>query len=496
MADFKEYENYDALGLAELVKKKKVKPIELLESAIDRVEKKNPELNSVILKMYEEGRKTASSELEKGVFEGVPFLIKDLLSAYKGFPLTSGSKAYKNYIPDHDSELIKRFKKTGVVIFGKTNTPEFGLMGITEPKLYGPTRNPWNKDRTPGGSSGGSGSAVASGMVPIASGGDGGGSIRIPASCCGIFGLKPSRGRNPTGPDYGELWQGAAVEHILSRTVRDSAAMLDATLGDDAGTPYTIARPEKTYLSCVDSKPKKLKIAFSTKSPIGAEVHEDCIAAVKDAVELLTQLGHEVIEETPKIDGAAFAKSYITMYFGEVAGEVETAKKILGRNVSRGEFEETTYMLHLLGKAVSAGEFVMALKEWHRFGRIMGAFHETYDLYLTPTLAFPPVKIGELEPKPAEKVLMSVVNTLGLGGLLKATGIVDQIAAQSLAKSPFTQLANLTGQPAMSVPLYWSKENLPIGVQFIAPIGREDRLFNLAGQLEKARPWFNKRPGV
>lgn len=493
MAAFKEYQKYDGLGLAGLVAKKEVSPADLLDAAIEQIEKKNPRLNSVILKMYDHARKSLETQ-GSGPFAGVPFLLKDLLAAYAGVPMSSGSRAYKNYIPPVDSELVKRFKKTGVVILGKTNTPEFGLMAVTEPELHGPTRNPWDTDRTPGGSSGGSASAVSSGMTPIACAGDGGGSIRIPSSHCGIFGLKPSRGRNPTGPYYGEIWQGAVVEHIVSRSVRDSAAMLDATLGDDTGAPYTIQRPTKSYQSLLDGNPGKLKIGFSTKSPIGTEVHAHCKEAVADAAKLLADLGHHVEEADPAFDGQALAKSYLIMYFGEILEEIRSAGENLKRRPRKSDFEATTWMLGLLGKAFSAADFVHAMKEWHKLGRVMGTYHEKYDLFLTPTAAFPPVRIGELQPKPAEKVLMSVINFFGAGKLLKASGIVDQLAEQSLSKTPFTQLANLTGAPAMSVPLYWSSDKLPIGAHFAAAIGREDLLFSLAGQLEKARPWFDRRP--
>jgi amidase len=496
MAGFKEYDKYDALGLAELVRKKKVSPVELCEEAIRRIEKLNPGLNAVITPMYDRGRKAAEGALPKGPFTGVPFLLKDLIHAYAGVPLTSGCKAYRNYVPDYDSELVVRFKKAGVVILGKTNIPEFGLLGITEPELHGPARNPWNPDHTPGGSSGGSAAAVASGMVPFASGNDGGGSIRIPSSCCGLFGLKPSRGRNPTGPEYGELWQGAAAEHVLTRSVRDSAAMLDATQGADIGAPYVIPPPETPYLQEIKKKAGKLRIAFSTRSPIGTEVHHECIKAVESATRLLKDLGHQVAEAVPNVDGKALAKSYITMYFGEVAAEIDRIKLKLGRKAKKADVEPLTWTLGLLGRVFSAADFVEAINLWHGAARAMGRFHEEYDIYMTPTMAYPPVRIGELEPKPAEKVLMSVVNSFGLGRLLKVSGIVDQLAEASLTKTPFTQLANFTGQPAMSVPLHWTEDGLPCGVQFIGRFGDEATLFRLAAQLEKARPWFTKRPAL
>jgi len=496
MAGFREYDQYDALGLAALVRKKEITPQELCEEAISRIDRLNPRMNAVVYRMYNIAHKTLKGSLPEGPFTGVPFLLKDLLTSYAGVPLTMGSKAFQHYVPAHDSELMKRYKSTGVVILGKTNTPEFGLVAYTEPELHGHTRNPWNLEHTPGGSSGGSGAAVASGMVPMASGGDGGGSIRIPASCCALFGLKPSRGRVPTGPEYGEIWQGAAVEHVITRSVRDSAAMLDAICGADPGSPYVIAGPERPFLEEVERDPKPLKIAFTTQSPLGTEVHPECRRAVEEAAQLLAGLGHKVEESKPDIDGIALAKSYLIMYFGEISADIMAMEKVLGRKPRHTDVEGPTWVLNMLGKAFNAGEFVLAMREWNTFTRQMGAFHLKYDIFLTPTLAFPPVKIGELKPKPAEKVLMKIVNPLNLGKLIRLSGIVDKLAIENLAKTPFTQLANLTGQPAVSVPLHWTPDGLPCGVQLIAPFGGEGTLFRLSGQLEKAKPWFENRPPI
>jgi amidase len=494
MGKIAEYVKYDGLGLAELVRKKKVSPQELCEEAISRIEKINPKINAVIYRMYDLARKAAGDNLPNGPFKGVPFLCKDLVSSYAGVPMTKGSKSCKDYVPSQDSELMTRYKATGLIIMGKTNTPEFGLMGVTEPELHGPTRNPWNTDHTPGGSSGGSAAAVASGMVPIASGGDGGGSIRIPASFCGLFGLKPTRGRNPLGPEFGEIWQGAEVEHVLTRTVRDSAAMLDAVNGPDAGAPYVIPKPERPYLSEVSRNPGKLKIAFTVKSPLGTQVHPECKKAVENAARMLEKMGHRVEEAEPRIDGLALAKSYFMLYFGEVAADVEELKNVLGRKLKHTDTEGATWALNLLGRSFSAGEFVLSMRDWNTFSRQMGIFHQTYDLYLTPTTAAPPVRIGELKQKPSEEFILKIINAMNLGGLLKISGITDKLAIEGLSKTPFTQLANLTGLPAMSVPLHWTPEGLPCGVQFIARFGEESVLFRLAGQIEKAKPWFDRRP--
>lgn len=496
MPGFVEYDQYDGLGLAKLVREKKVSPLELCEEAINRIEKLNPVLNAVVTPMFDIGRDAAKKELPDGPFTGVPFLIKDLISVYAGVKLTSGCRAYKNYIPDYDSELVKRFKKAGLIALGKTNTPEFGLMGITEPELFGPTRNPWNIECTPGGSSGGSAAAVASGMVPMASGGDGAGSIRIPSCYCGLFGLKPSRGRIPTGPKYGELWQGAAVENVLTRSVRDSAAMLDAIQGADPGSPYVIKLPDAPYSEEINREPGSLKIAFNTESPLGTGTHEYCKEAVLQTVKLLQNLGHKVEEAKPAIDSLKLANTFFTLYFGEIAADIKHAEKVLNKKVGRKDFEITTWFFGKLGHCYSAADFVEAMREWDIAARIMGQFHLKYDLYLTPTVAYPAAKIGELLPKSYEKAAMEIISFLKLGSLAKASGMVNKIAIQTLAKTPFTQLANFTGQPAINVPLHWDKNGMPCGVQFIAPFGDEATLFRLASQLEKAKPWFDKRPSL
>ncbi len=496
MGGFKEYGQFDGIGLAQLVKKKEISPSEICEEAITRIEHVNPTLNAVITPMYDLARKAVQETLPDGPFCGVPFLLKDLLGDFAGVPQTMGSKALTNYIPQRDSELVKRYKKAGLVILGKTNTPEFGLKGITEPELHGPTRNPWNTDHTPGGSSGGSAAAVASGMVPMASANDGAGSIRIPAACCGLFGLKVTRGRTPNGPIHGRTWQGAVVEHVISRSVRDSAAILDATQGADVGAPYVIPPPQLPYMQEIERSPGPLRIAFDTQSPINTAVHPECIRAVEQTVVLLQELGHEIQEAHPDVDGLALAKGLVILYSGEVSAIIDDLVLLLGRKAKRSEVESITWTLGLLGRTYSASHIVKAKREWERAGRIMGRFHEAYDIYLTPTLAYPPVKIGELDPRPIELALLKVINVLGLGRLLLATGTIDKLAVQNLSKTPFTPLANFTGQPAMSVPLYWTPDNLPCGVQFMGRYGDEATLLQLAAQLEKAQPWFDKRPAV
>jgi amidase len=494
MIDFKEYHQYDGLGLAELIRTRQVSAVEVCAAAVARIEQLNPKINAVVTPLFESARRATVQGPPSRAFHGVPFLLKDLLAALAGAPLSFGCRALRDFVPDHDSELVRRFKNTGVVILGKTNTPEFGLVAYTEPELFGPTRNPWDLGRTPGGSSGGAAAAVAAGMVPLASGGDGGGSIRIPAAYCGLFGLKPSRGRNPTGPDFGELWQGAVVEHVISRSVRDSAAMLDATAGADTGAPFVIAPPERPYVEEIRRDPPRLRIAFNPRSPIGTAVHPENEKAVLQAARMLQRLGHEVDEAAPALDGRALARSYLTMLYGEVAADLKELEWVLGRAARPQDVETATWTLSLLGRCESAASMAAARRLWGRAARTMGRFHETYDLYMTPATAQPPARIGELKPKPYEVAALKMVNRLGLGSWLRRSGVIDRIAMQNMARTPFTQLANFTGQPAMSVPLHWTRGGLPCGVHFMARIGDEATLFRLAAQLEKTSPWFNRRP--
>ncbi len=496
MTGFREYDDYDAMGLAELVKSKAVTPLELCEEAVERIEAVNPAINAVVHTMFDKARDAAARDLPAGVFKGVPFLLKDLIAAFAGEPLTSGCKAYRNYIPDHDSTLVERYKQTGLIVLGKTNTPEFGLLGVTEPELHGPTRNPWDTNRTPGGSSGGSAAAVAAGIVPMASGGDGGGSIRIPSGWCGLFGFKPSRGRVPVGPDHGELWQGAAQEHVLTKSVRDSAAMLDAIQGPEPGAPYDIVPPAGSYLEAVTAPPQQLKIGYCTRSPLDLPVDRECLAAIEKTVQLLSDLGHVVEEKEPSVDGRTLATTYFVMYYGEVAAVVDQIGRDLDRRPNRRDVEPLTWSINKLGRTFSARDFVNAKKEWHRASRAMVDYFDVYDLYLIPTAAQIPPRIGENKLKPWEIMASQVVHGLGLEKLMILSGMVEKTGLKNLAPTPFTQLANLCGLPAMSVPLYWTPENLPLGSQFVAPFGREDRLFRLAGQLEQARPWFDKRPPI
>jgi amidase len=484
------YKDYDGLGLADFIKRKEVKPKEVLAEAIKTIEKINPKLNAVINKLYEKAELMVDQVDVTGTFAGVPMLVKDIAQEIEGERITLGSKAYQNYKAKVDSNYIKNVRKTGAVFVGQTNVPEFALMGITEPKLYGPTRNPWNTEHTPGGSSGGSAAAVASGMVPIAGANDGGGSIRIPGAYCGLFGMKPTRGRTPVGPFYGRYWQGASVDLILSRSVRDSAAMLDAISVYEKGAAFHVPPFQGSYLEQVQVPlDKKLNIAFSVQSPLGTTVHPECKEAVLKTAKYLESLGHNVIEKDAPINGKKLSHSYLTMYFGEVAAVLASLEEILGRQVKMSDVETTTWILGLVGKATSAEEFVLSIREWDIAAMAMEDFHETYDFYLTPTTAMPPAKIGELDPSTSEMRLMQVAGKLGVGGILKKIGIVEEVAENNLKRTPFTQLANLTGQPAITIPLHLGKEGLPVGVQFMAAKGREELLYSLAGQLEQSDLW-------
>lgn len=491
-----EYSSYDAVALADLVRARETSPRELVSAAIANIDTLNPRLNAVVHKMFDAALMLADQPVGNGPFAGVPFLLKDLLSWYAGEPISSGSRYYKGWIPPHDTEIVRRYRRSGVIVVGKTNTPEFGLTPFTEPELFGPARNPWDISRTTGGSSGGSATAVASGMVPFAGGGDGGGSIRIPASCCGIFGLKPTRGRTPTGPNMGEIWQGAVTEHCLTRSVRDSAAMLDALTGPEIGSPYYLAGPERPFLDEIGQPAGKLRIAFTTEPMLGHDMHPDCKAAVADAVSLLESLGHTVVEDTPRVDRAKFNRAFLTMVCGELRADIQEGKTLTGRDATPADVEYTTWAINLLGSKLSAGDFVIAERHLRRCGRVVGEFFEKYDILLTPTMAMPPFKIGALQPPGHERALLKVLGRMRAGKVLDMLGMLNQAADKTFDAIPHTPLFNVTGQPAMSVPLHWNSENLPVGVHFVGRYGDEATLFRLASQLEAARPWFNRRPPV
>jgi len=487
-----EYLRYDATGLAALVRRGEVSPADLVETAIGRVERLNPLVNAVIHRMDDAARRSARSPGSGGPFAGVPLLLKDLVSTVAGEPFHCGSRFLRGFVPPNDSELVRRYRRAGFLLLGKTNTPEFGLTPFTEPDLFGATRNPWDLTRTTGGSSGGSAAAVASGMVPVATGGDGGGSIRIPASCCGLFGMKPTRGRVPTGPDIGEIWHGAVVEHVLSRSVRDSAAILDATEGPDPGAPYVAPAPVRPFLEELGRAPGKLRIAFTATPWLGSTVHPDCVTAVRDAAQLLEGLGHHVEEASPTIDGPGFCRAFLTMVCAELRGDIDDAERLLGRKAELADFELPTWGLSRLGYAIPASEFARAVRFLQRVARQTAPFFERYDAVLTPTVSTPPFPIGTLQPTRAEAFLLGILGRVGAGRLYRMLGVLEQTAGKVFEWIPWTPVLNATGQPAMSVPLCWNTEGLPIGMHFIGRYGDEATLYRLAAQLEEARPWFGR----
>lgn len=490
-----EYAAHDGLGLAALARSGQVSANELLDAAIVRIERHNAALNAVVRRRYDAARAELAHVDPQAPFAGVPFLLKDLCSTIAGEPTGSGNRVLAQVPMPQDSALVRRFRAAGVTIAGRSNTPEFGLLPTTEPLLCGPTRNPWSPAHSAGGSSGGSAAAVAAGMVPLASGGDGGGSIRIPASCCGLFGFKPSRGSTPTGPNFGELWHGLVIEHVISRSVRDSAAMLDATYGADAGAPYAAPARARPFLDEVATEPGRLRIAFTAQPLFGhGPVHADCVVALRAAAKLLESLGHHVEEATPPLDTEADAQAFVTLLAGEMRADIETMSRLLRRRLRAADFEPATWTLALLGKALSAGAYAGAAHRLQMIARRQAPFFARHDVLLTPTLGTPPSRIGALAPRASEQWLMRAVNALGAGWLLEATGAIAPMAARTFDYIPFTPIFNATGQPAMSLPLHWNTDGLPIGVQCVAKLGDDATLFRLAGQLERARPWFDMRP--
>ncbi|MBD2700583.1 amidase [Spirosoma sp. BT702] len=492
---FDEYVKHDATALAELVRKGDVTPDELLETAISRAEAVNPQLNAIVTLLYDKGRDMAKHLPKTGPFRGVPFLLKDLEMEWEGTPMKSGSFAYQHYVSSSDSEVVKRLKAAGLVFFGKTNTPEFGLTPYTESKLYGPARNPWNVAHSPGGSSGGSAAAVAAGIVPAATATDGGGSIRIPAACCGLFGLKPSRGRVTLGPRYGELWNGAVTGLAVTRSVRDSANLLDVIAGPLAGDPYGIAAPERPFKEEVGREPGKLRIAFSTQALIESQpTHPDCVKAVQEAVKLLEKLGHTVEEVPLPYEKTIVTEAFFLNVLSETAGVLREMGQYLGRPVRRSDVELNTWAQARLAEGFSAADVAFQKRRWNTLNRAMGQLHETCDVFLTPTLPRPPIAIGTFQNTTSEQRLLKLVDSLGGLKYLNGSKTVTDLAERSLGYISFTVITNMTGQPSMSVPLHWSEDGLPIGVMFAAKLGDEATLFRLAGQLEQERPWFDKRP--
>ncbi len=468
---FEEYRKCDAVGLADLVRRRAVSALEVVETAIERAEAVNPSINALVERLYDDARSRAGASPE-GPLAGAPFAIKDLGHPIKGVRLTGGSRAFADVVASRDAPTVTRYRAAGLIIFCTTTSPEFGLTTTTESMLHGPTRNPWDLSRSAGGSSGGAAALVAAGALPAAHATDGGGSIRVPASCCGLVGLKVSRGRGPVAEDRTEGWNGLGVSHAVTRSVRDCAALLDAVEGPEPGSRCLTARPPEPYSEAVKRPPPRLRIAVQTRTFTGAPVHPDCTAALLDVAQLCRDLGHEVEEAQPDLDGSALGQAMGVVVSTHTAATLNARAAVLGRAITGDDVEESTFALYRMGQELPATALIAADMAFMTAAAVVGRFQERFDLILSPTLAEPPAPIG--------KVAL-------------AQPIQDWSAAIG-AYSPFTALQNQTGQPAISLPLVWSDAGLPIGVQFAGRVGAEDLLLAFAAELEYARPWFARTP--
>jgi len=468
---------FDATALADLVRQREVSPLELVDAALERLERVNGRLNAVITSMADSARQTARAPIDpKALFPGVPFLMKDFLAEVAGERFTEGSAFLGDFMPDQDSELVRRFCAAGLITIGKTNTPEFAVGATTEPRRFGATHNPWDLNRTPGGSSGGSAAAVAARVVPMAHGNDAGGSIRIPASCCGLIGLKPGRARVPLGPLYGDLFTGIVSEFALTRSVRDTAALLEAVAGPMRGDPYFAPPPERPYTQETERAPGQLRIGFSITTPLGDPVDDACMAAVKEAADLCASLGHEVEEAAPSFDAESLWSAFTTLLCSGTAWAVRDWTRRLGRAPGQDDLEPFVAAFVRRGEALSASELLLAVQDVQRGVRDMLGFYRHHDVWLTPTLGQPPVPLGTLVYREGEDPF--------------------ELRRRTARFSPFTYLSNASGQPAISLPLHWTDDGLPVGVLFTADHGGEGVLLRLAAHIEQARPWAARRPGV
>ena len=466
------------MGLAELVARGEVKPEELIDFALTGISKLNNQINAVVHVLDIQAKNEIKAGLGNGPFKGVPFLIKEMDLHAAGVPMEMGSRLAQGYTLQYDTELMKRFRKAGFVTIGVTAAPEFGFSATTESVFHGPTRNPWNRERMPGGSSGGSAAAVAGGIVPIAHANDGGGSIRIPAACNGLVGFKPTRGRTPSGPDYGELFNGLGIEFALTRSVRDAAALLDFVAGPDPGHYYQVETPQQSYREAIQKPTGRLLIAWSKSllSETNYPIQEDCLRVLLETVKLCQDLGHELVEETPQVDGEMLnAESCI--WAANIVKMVDSIAAAMERSPSPENLEATTWSTYQYGKTIQAVELLRALDVNNRISRAVGCFFKKYDVFLTPTTAQPPLPIGALN-----------ANNPDLD--------TRQWMEQGYAYAPFTSIFNITGQPALSLPLGWNGDNLPIGIQFAGRFSGETTLFRLARQLEQARPWHGMIPPI
>lgn len=477
MLSLSEYAKHDGLGLAGLVARKEVSPAELVETAVQAIEKVNPQLNAVLQVLADDAKAEVAGGVPSGPFCGVPFLIKELVLHAKGVRLDMGSRLARGYVAGEDSELMARFRKAGFVLTGTTQTPEFGYNPTTETTLHGPVHNPWKAGHSAGGSSGGSGAAVAAGIVPVAHANDGGGSIRIPASCNGLVGLKPSRDRVPAGPDYSDPLCGLACEFVVSRTVRDSATLLDIVAGADVGAPGLPVPPARPYREEAGTDPGKLRIAWTTQPASGEPVDPECERAVRDTVRVLEGLGHTVQEGGPAYDWDEFLDRIHVIWTAYNAMAVGEVAKLMGRTPGPDTLEAVTLACCEDGRKYTAVDLLQSMEYGGSLSRTVGRFFEDIDVLVTPTIAKRPAPHGEVDQ-----------NRAGLTAM--------EWTRQVFAYVPFTPLFNTTGQPAISLPLHWSADGLPVGVQFVGPLGDEAGLLRLAAQLEQAKPWADKRPPV
>ncbi|MGB6562038.1 MAG: amidase [Candidatus Binataceae bacterium] len=477
MISLRDYTAHDGLGLAELVARKEVTPDELAAAAFEAVAKVNPRINAVLHTIPKEAATEIRAGLPRGPFTGVPFLIKEIVLHAKGVRCEMGSKLAQGYVPDADTELMARFRRAGLVLAGTTQTPEFGYNPTTETRAFGPVHNPWDLGRSPGGSSGGSGAAVAAGIVPVAHANDGGGSIRIPASCNGLVGLKPSRDRIPSGPDYGDLLCGLACEFALTRTVRDAAALLDAVAGPDPGAPGHPVPPARPYRELIGTPPGRLRIAWTATPASGAKVDSECEQAVHETVRLLEGLGHTLIEDRPRYDWDSFLENVNVIWGAFGVASIDFAAAMTGRKPGPDNLEAVTLASYEDGKRYSAIDLLNAMTHCNVVSRQVGAFFEKVDVLVTPTIARLPAPLGELNQ-----------NREGMTAM--------EWTRQIFSYVPFTPVFNVTGQPAISLPLHWSADGLPVGVQIAGRFGDEATLLCLAAQLEQARPWAARRPPI
>lgn len=488
--DINTYFSLDAYQLTELVKKKEITPKELINSAYQRMEEVNPSLNAVIHTRRERAVKEAEQISLDQPMAGVPMLMKDISQAIKGEPLTSGSKLLKDKVANHDSNFVARLRQSGTVFLGHTNAPEMGLKNITEPELYGPTRNPWNTNYSAGGSSGGAAASIASGIVPVAGASDGGGSIRIPASYTGLFGLKPTRGRTPIGPGAGRQWQGASIDFALTKSVRDAALLLDnLQVVQQEAAFQTPLFPDSYLHEVIQPKKRKFRIAYTTKSPVGTPISQEAVEAVKKTVNWLEREGNYVEEKEAPVNGKDLMRDYYIMNCGEMAATMASIERAIGRSVLQVDMEVMTWVLYQAGLQVTAADYSLSLAGWDKAAAQMAGFHRSFDLFLTPATAFSAPKIDELKHSEKEEEELLRVQELNKQDQQQ---LVYDMFEPSLTYTPYTQLANLTGQPAMSVPVHLTKNKLPLGIQFMAPKGKEDWLFNLAAQIEASDLWIGQ----